>query len=179
MVEMGDPESVQRVVSNLNRAEIWGSRLLMDVSRKHTKITTAPLPFELADGSTSVKDFLMSGSRVNRFTSAFLAKKNRIVPPTKVLHFFGISKCDDSEIEELFVGAEAPRPNKVKWVETKKESSENSESGSATEPKRTSVDKVGLVYFDTKEDAITALVLVNHRELEGKRIKLCFSPATY
>ena len=33
MVEMGDPEAVQRVVSNLNRAEIWGSRLLMDVSR--------------------------------------------------------------------------------------------------------------------------------------------------
>merc|ERR1719341_946490 len=27
MVEMGDPEAVQRVVSNLNRAEIWGSRL--------------------------------------------------------------------------------------------------------------------------------------------------------
>ena len=33
MVEMGDAEAVQRVVSNLNRAEIWGSRLLMDVSR--------------------------------------------------------------------------------------------------------------------------------------------------
>ena len=80
----------------------------------------------------------MSGSRVNRFTSAFLAKKNRIVPPTKVLHFFGISKCDDSEIEELFVGAEAARPNKVKWVDTKKENLDNSE----TEPKRTSVDKV-------------------------------------
>ena len=33
MVEMGDPEAVQRVVSNLNRTEIWGSKLLMDVSR--------------------------------------------------------------------------------------------------------------------------------------------------
>ena len=87
----------------------------------------------------------MSGNRVNRFTSAFLAKKNRIVPPTKVLHFFGISKCDDSEIEELFVGAEAPRPNKVKWVDTKKENLENSDKGSVTEPKRTSVDKVNYV----------------------------------
>ena len=121
--------------------------------RKHSKITTAPLPFELADGSTSVKDFLMSGSRNNRFkidkyknkcrlkykykrfTSAFLAKKNRIVPPTKVLHFFGISKCDEEEIEELFVGAEAPRPNKVKWVESKKEKAENSEKGSAAADK--------------------------------------------
>ena len=32
MVEMGDPEAVQRAVSNLNKLEIWGSRLLMDVS---------------------------------------------------------------------------------------------------------------------------------------------------
>ena len=69
--------------------------------------------------------------KLNRFTSAFLAKKNRIVPPTKVLHFFGISKCDESEIFELFVGAEAARPNKVKWVE-RKEREENTENkGSA------------------------------------------------
>ena len=33
MVEMGDPEAVQRVVSNLNKAEIWGTRLVMEVSR--------------------------------------------------------------------------------------------------------------------------------------------------
>jgi len=177
MVEMCDPEAVQRVVTNLNKAEIWSRKLLIDVSRKHTKITSAPLPFELPDGSTSVKDFLMAAaSRLNRFSTAYVARKNRILPPTKVLHFFGISKCDEDEIEELFVGAEAPRPSKVKWVESKKEKEENSERGSSGE---SSGHGVGLAYFDTKEDAITALVLVNHKEFEGKPIKLCFSPATY
>ena len=29
-----------------------------------------------------------------------------------------------------------------------------------------SLFQVGLAYFDTKEDAITALVLVNHRDVE-------------
>ena len=67
-----------------------------------------------------------------------MAKKNRIVPPTKVLHFYGISKCDESEIVEFFVGAEAPRPNKVKWVE-KKEREEHNENN------RGSADKV-LIY---------------------------------
>ena len=56
-----------------------------------------------------------------------MAKKNRIVPPTKVLHFFGIPKCAEVEIEEMFVKADAPRPNKVKWVESKKEKEDNSE----------------------------------------------------
>ena len=68
-----------------------------------------------------------------RFSTAYVARKNRILPPTKVLHFFGISKCDEDEIEELFVGAEAPRPSKVKWVESKKEKEENSERGSSGE----------------------------------------------
>ena len=68
-----------------------------------------------------------------RFSTAYVARKNRILPPTKVLHFFGISKCDEDEIEELFVGAEAPRPSKVKWVESKKEKEENSEKGSSGE----------------------------------------------
>ena len=33
MVEMCDPEAVQRVVTNLNKAEIWSRKLLIDVSR--------------------------------------------------------------------------------------------------------------------------------------------------
>ena len=44
--------------------------MILSLHRKHTKITSAPLPFELPDGSTSVKDFLMAAaSRLNRFTS--------------------------------------------------------------------------------------------------------------
>ena len=65
--------------------------------------------------------------KYNRFTTASVAKKNRIVPPTKVLHFFGIAKCAEEEIEEMFVKADAPRPNRVKWVESKKEKEDNSE----------------------------------------------------
>ena len=141
------------------------------------KITSAPLTFDLADGSPSVKDYIMGPDRrLNRFSTASTAKKNRIVGPTKVLHFFGIPKCDEDVIAEFFVEHEAPRPNKVKWVETKKEKEDNLEKSSGGQGNgvisnflRTwlvFIFQVGLAYFDTKDEALTALVLVNHQEIE-------------
>ena len=60
------------------------------LTRKHMKITSAPLTFDLADGSSSVKDYIMGPDRrLNRFSTASTAKKNRIVGPTKA----GISIC--------------------------------------------------------------------------------------
>jgi len=175
MVEMGDWEAAQRVVSNLANVELFKSRLQLDVSRKHCKITNAPLEFELPDGSSSVRDYF-GNNRLNRFTTPEMARKNRILPPTKVVHFYGIPKVSDGEVEELFAHYEAPLPIKIKWVEAKKDASVE---GGPPREQNANRAGVGLAYFETVEDATTALVLVNHREVEGRTIKLCFSPATY
>jgi len=121
MVEMGDWEGAHKAVSNLGSVELFGSKLQLDISRKHCKITNAPLEFELSDGTSSVKDYFMGQSRMNRFTTPEMSKKNRILPPTKVVHFYGIPKVVEEEVEKIFTGHGAATPNKIKWVETKKE----------------------------------------------------------
>jgi heterogeneous nuclear ribonucleoprotein L len=174
MVEMGDWEQAQRLCSNLNNVELFGNKLQLDLSKKHMKITNMPMEWELPDGSSSVKDFFSSG-RLNRFTTPDMARKNRILPPTKVVHFYGIPKITDEEIEEIFSEYCAPQPNKIKWVEPRKpiEGQEKPENANKPTP------GMGLAYFDSVAAATEALVLVNHREVEGKTIKLCFSRATY
>jgi len=171
MVEMGDHDGAQRAVANMQGAVVFGNKVQLDISKKHTRITNAPLEFELADGSSSVKDYF-GNNRLNRFNTPEMAKKNRILPPTKVIHFYGIPKVSDKDIEDLFSENCAPQPNKVKWVESKGREGSNM-------PREDDRSGVGLAYFDTVEEATEAVVLVNHKELEGKTIKLCFSPATY
>jgi len=168
MVEMGDHDGAQRVVAHLQGAILFGNKLQLDISKKHTRITNAPLEFELPDGSSSVRDYF-GNHRLNRFNTPEMSKKNRILAPTKVIHFYGIPKVSDLDVEGLFNEYAAPRPNKVKWVESKRGDGGRDDDRSG----------VGLAYFDTVEEATEALVLVNHKDLEGKPIKLCFSPATY
>ena len=172
MVEMADHDGAQRAVSNLQGATVFGNKLQLDLSKKHVRITNAPLEFDLPDGTSSVKDYF-GNSRLNRFNTPEMARKNRILAPTKVIHFYGISKVTDECIEDLFKEYAAPRPNKIKWVESKKS------EGGASSGRDEDRGGVGLAYFDTSEEATEALVLVNHKELEGKTIKLCFSPAKY
>ena len=81
------------------------------VSKKHTRITNAPLEFKLDDGSNSVKDFV-SDWRLNRFNTKEMAKKNRILAPTKVIHFYGVPRdMNDRDIVDLFAEYCAPTPN--------------------------------------------------------------------
>merc|ERR1719510_1797592 len=147
MMEMSDHEGAQRVISNIQGTFLFGNKIQLDLSKKHIRITNAPLEFQLNDGSSSVKDYL-GDRRLNRFNTKEMAESN---------------------IEEMFSSHCAPPPNKIKFVESKKE-----RDGAGEE--RTGV---GLAYFNTVEEATEALVLVNHTEINGKIIKLCFSPATY
>jgi len=172
MVEMADHDGAQRAVANLQGAILFGNKMQLDISKKHTRITNAPLEFDLPDGSSSVKDYF-GNNRLNRFNTPEMAKKNRILAPTKVVHFYGIPRVSDQEIEDLFSEYAAPHPNKIKWVESKRG------DGGSSANREDDRSGVGLAYFDTAEECTEALVLVNHRELEGKTIKLCFSPATY
>jgi heterogeneous nuclear ribonucleoprotein L len=162
-VEMGSPEGVDNVMKNLRDIEIFGEKVRFDVSKKHMRIASVPSPFDMSDGSSSNKEYY-SERDLNRFISPDQARKNRIIRPSKVLHFFGISKLSDEEMKDIFASAGAAVPNQVKWVPAK-------EGAKLT--------GVGLVYFDTLTEATEALVLANHVQVEGKYLKLCFSPAKY
>merc|ERR1719150_130286 len=168
MIEMGDHEGAQRVVSNIQGAFLFGNKIQLDLSKKHIRITNAPLEFKLDDGTNSVKDYITDW-RLNRFNTKEMARKNRILAPTKVIHFYGVPKeSGEQDIMDLFGEYCAPPPAKVKFVESKKEREEA--------PGAAERSGVGLAYFDSVEEATEALVLVNHRDINNKTIKLCFSP---
>jgi len=170
MIEMGDHEGAQRLVTNIQGAFLFRNKLQLDLSKKHIRITNAPLEFKLDDGTNSVKDYV-SDWRLNRFNTKEMARKNRILAPTKVVHFYGVAKDSrEQDIEDLFAEYCAPTPTKVKFVESKKE-----REGSGADDR----SGVGLAYFNSVEEATEALVMVNHRDVNSKMIKLCFSPATY
>ena len=148
MVEMGTSEGVENVMNNLSDTAAFGERIKFDVSKKHVRIQNQPPEFSLNDGTSSVKVYTNERNR-NRFISADASRKNRIVHPTKVLHFFNIPRLADSELEGLFITAGAKPPIQVKWL------------GPKDEEKKTGV---GLIYFDSVQDATEACILVNHAQ---------------
>lgn|ERR1719369_2558820 len=168
MMEMADPDSVERAIRNLNGVTIFGSSLKLDMARSVRTIEEVRSKFELPDDTPSFKDYW--GDHNNRFDTPDRAAKNRIIAPTKCLHFFNIPKMEDSELEALFTDNGAPAPIKMKWFPSKSEKS-----------------CLGLLEFESVEDALEAMVIANHVEVDGAgvsqkfpyEIKLCFSPATF
>lgn len=61
---------------------------LLKISRysKQAFLNDVQNPFTLPDGTPSFMDY--GGSRNNRFSNPEAASKNRILPPSKMLHFF-------------------------------------------------------------------------------------------
>ena len=153
---------------DLNNVKLFGSSLKLDVSRSVKTIEDVRVRFDLPDDTPSCKDFW--GDRNNRFSNFERAAKNRIIAPTKCLHFYNIPKMEDEELESIFSDLDAPFPNKIKWLPSKSEKS-----------------CLGLLEFRSVEEASEALVIVNHTEIDSTygvqkypyEIKLCFSPATF
>lgn len=100
MVQMGDVISVYRCVSSLNKFPLFGSEMQISYS-KQAFLHDVIQPFALPDGTPSFKDFM--GNKNNRFKNPEVASKNRILPPSSVLHFFnaplGIS---EDEMNQFF-----------------------------------------------------------------------------
>jgi len=160
MLEMGDPESVERAIRHLGNIQLFGSPL---------KLEDARVKFELPDGSPSSKDYW--GHHNNRFDTPERAIKNRIIAPTKCLHFYNVPKMEDSELEDIFTDNGAPRPTRMKWFPARSEHEKSC---------------LGLLEFDSIEESCEAMALVNHVEisvyemkLSVYEMKLCFSPATF
>lgn len=162
MVQMSDPDAVDRVMANIKNLTLFSSSVRLDYSKAEF-IGNIRNPQTCWDGTPTFMDF--EGSRKNRFDTPDRAAKNRIVPPTKTLHFYNLPKMEDEELCEKFADQGAVRPQSIKWLPYKNERSVS-----------------GIVEFDDIVEASEALVLVNHMKIEGddpKRpydMKLCFSP---
>lgn len=162
MVQMGDNASCRRAIDNLNGCYIFDSKLQLSIS-KQAFIQDVPSPIELSDGTKSFVDFM--GSRNNRFTTPEAAAKNRIQPPSKCLYFFNAPPTIDEEtLTKALTDAGVKAPDKFKSF-----------------PSRSERSSTGLMEWTNKGDAIEAVVLGNHVQLDnpsGKNpyfLKLCFS----
>merc|ERR1712088_871541 len=98
MVEMDCGDSVNKTIQNLNHTAIFGLKLRLDWSKKDF-IDEVRNPHELADGSLNYGDF----------------SRDRIIAPTKILHFYNVPKMEDTEMEDIFSRVGAPLPAKIKW----------------------------------------------------------------
>lgn len=168
MVQMGDFQSVERAVRNLNNATFFGCRMQLGYS-KQAFLNDVPQPYELPDGTPSFKDFM--GNRHNRFTNPEAAGKNRIQPPSKVLHFFNAPpNVTDDEMKKVFENEGVTPPSSIKLFASK--NSERSSSG---------LLDWGDGVSEALEAAITALVICNHTPIPNPTgkfpyiLKLCFS----
>lgn len=162
MIQLGDAESAQRAMNNLNYANPFDSKVQVSFS-KQPFLQEVQNPYELRDGTPSYEDF--GGSRNNRFSTPQAAMKNRIQPPSPFLHYFNAPpNMSEDDIKELFETNGAKLPKKIKAFPAKSERS-----------------STGLIEFDEKSDAMEALVLINHVSVpnpSGKNpyvFKLCFS----
>jgi len=164
MVEMGEAEGVDNIIKFIPEVHVFGDKVRFDISRKHKKLTVTPTEHELVNGSPSIRDFSRE-KHMNRFVRQELAKKNRILKPTKVLHFYNVIRVPDHELISSFQDNSAPQPINIKWSEPKEGSRVTGSSG--------------LLYFDSVDDCTDALVLINHAKVGERNIKLGYSPAKY
>lgn len=112
MVQMGDVHAVDRCVSSLNKITLFGSELQISYS-KQVFLHDVVQPFILPDGSLSFKDF--SGNKNNRFKNPEVASKNRILPPSQVLHFFNAPYgITEDELVHLFKQTAGHEPVTIK-----------------------------------------------------------------
>ena len=162
MVQMGDALAVERAVSNLNNTTFFGSKMQLGFS-KQAFLADVANPYQLSDGTPSFQDFM--GSKNNRFINPEMASKNRIQPPSKILHFFNTPPgLEADDIETLFTTHGSPKPKCVKMFPSKTERSSS-----------------GLIEFESLSDALEGLVICNHQPVPNPNgkfpyiMKLCFS----
>lgn len=165
MVQMGDGAAVERAIQNLNNSFFFGCKMQLGYS-KQAFLNDVQQPFELPDGSPSFKDFM--GNRNNRFTNPEAASKNRIQPPSKVLHFFNTPYgITEDELKKVFEDQGTKPPKTVKMFASKNPSSERSSSG--------------LLEWENISEALESLVTTNHTPIPNPNgkfpyiLKLCFS----
>lgn len=112
MVQMGDIGALNRSLSSLNRVSMFGTDMQISYS-KQPFLHEVSQPFSLPDGTPSFKDFM--NSKNNRFNNPDIASKNRILPPSPVLHFFNAPLgITEEELMHLFKQTTGYEPVSIK-----------------------------------------------------------------
>lgn len=112
MVQMGDVVAADRCIHSLNKITIFDSEIQISYS-KQSFLHEVIQPFILPDGSPSFKDF--TTNKNNRFKNPEVASKNRILPPSQVLHFFNAPLgITEDELMHLFKQTSGHEPVSVK-----------------------------------------------------------------
>ncbi|XP_022918490.1 heterogeneous nuclear ribonucleoprotein L isoform X2 [Onthophagus taurus] len=181
MVQMGDGVAVERCVQNLNNVNVGltGAAPLTHNSNSNTNdITEHKLqlafskqpflsevtnPYPLPDKSPSYKEYITNKN--NRFMNPAMASKNRIQPPSKILHFFNTPpQVTEEELIRVFKDYDVVPPKAVKLFPMKSERSSS-----------------GLLEFENTTEAVAAVMACNHAAIESPGtkfpfiMKLCFS----
>ncbi|EAT38447.1 AAEL009659-PA [Aedes aegypti] len=163
MVQMGDAIAVERSIQHLNNIPIGndGSKIQIAFS-KQNYLSESTNPYTLPDNSISFKDY--SASKNNRFLSLTQASKNRIQPPSKILHFFNTPPgMSEDQLLNAFTSKDC-LPSQVRMFPLKSERSSS-----------------GLVEFPSVALAVNAIMKCNHSAIDHKGtkfpfiMKLCFS----
>jgi len=162
MVQLGDSAAVERSIANLNNVSFFGTKMQVGYS-KQAFLADVQNPHLLSDGTTSFQDFM--GNKNNRFMNPEMASKNRIQPPSKILHFFNTPpNMEEEDIEKVFTDQGVQQPTCVKLFPSKTERSSS-----------------GLIEFANQSDAIEGLIMCNHMPVNNPNgkfpfiMKLCFS----
>lgn len=117
MVQMGDVLAVERCISSLHKIKLFGAELQLSYS-KQAFLHDVIQPYILPDGSPSFKDFM--GNKNNRFKNPEVASKNRILPPSQVLHFFNAPYgITEDELADVFKQTAGHEPLTVKMFSQK------------------------------------------------------------
>ncbi|XP_050719871.1 heterogeneous nuclear ribonucleoprotein L-like isoform X4 [Eriocheir sinensis] len=166
MVQMGDALAVERAVANLNNTTFFGCKMQLGYS-KQAFLADVQQPYDLPDGTPSFKDYM--GNKNNRFINPEMASKNRIQPPSKILHFFNTPPgLDEETLKQVFMEGEVVEPKSIKLFPSKTERSSS-----------------GLLEFNNISEALEALVVGNHAPIPNPNskfpfiMKLCFSSSRH
>ncbi|KAM3968679.1 heterogeneous nuclear ribonucleoprotein L isoform 1-T1 [Aphomia sociella] len=162
MVQMGDGVSVERCVQNLNNVTVGDYTLTLAFS-KQAYLSEVMNPYPLPDKSPSFKDYV--GNKNNRFLTPASIHKNRIQPPSKVLHFFNTPPdVSDEQLLQVFKDYGVTSPHTISKFPLKSERSSS-----------------GLMEFQNISQSVMAIMACNHATIQhpGAKfpfvMKLCFS----
>ncbi|XP_070496342.1 heterogeneous nuclear ribonucleoprotein L-like isoform X2 [Chironomus tepperi] len=160
MVQMGEPVAVERCVQHLNNIPVGNNGKLQIAFSKQSFLSEVTNPYSLPDNSPSFKEY--TGSKNNRFLSLAQACKNRIQPPSKILHFFNTPpSLSEDQLVDIFAKKDVP-PSAVRMFPLKTERSSS-----------------GLIEFPSIAQAVLAIMKCNHTAIERTKfpfiMKLCFS----
>ncbi|XP_065202368.1 heterogeneous nuclear ribonucleoprotein L isoform X2 [Planococcus citri] len=171
MVQMSDQYAVDRCMANLNPTDMLDGRELSLGYSKQPFVSENRGSFTLPDGTEGFKDY--SSHRHNRYYNRVSSLKNRIQPPSRILHFYNTpTNISEEELVDVFNSAlEGIRVVRLKLF-----------------PKRGGVDGIvrsstGLVEFKSVPESVEALMTCNHLPVKSQGnkfpyiMKLCFSAA--